>query len=91
MYQADKLALGAIGFSFVMTSFFMNEISFFNLVEKSIHQEPMAMHRLSLQQRRSTSESIFEPIIFSSCTQNFLRTDPTEPSKLQVALQNLRP
>jgi hypothetical protein len=32
MYQVNKLALGAIGFSFVMTPFFMNEISFFNLV-----------------------------------------------------------
>jgi hypothetical protein len=32
MYQTDKSALGAIGFSFLMTPFFMNEISFFNLV-----------------------------------------------------------
>jgi hypothetical protein len=57
MYQADKLALGAIGFSFVMTPFFMNEISFFfNLVKKPIHQEPMAIHRLSLQQYRSAFE-----------------------------------
>jgi hypothetical protein len=32
MYQADKSALGAIDFSFVMIHFFMNEISFFNLV-----------------------------------------------------------
>jgi hypothetical protein len=32
MYQADKLALGAIGFSFVMTPFFTNEIYFLNLV-----------------------------------------------------------
>jgi hypothetical protein len=82
MYQADKSALGVIGFSFVMTPFFMNEISFFNLVQKLIHQELMATHWLSLQQHRSTSESIFEPIPFSSCTQNFLRIDPTEPSKL---------
>jgi hypothetical protein len=29
MYQADKSALGAFDFSFVMTPFFMNEISFF--------------------------------------------------------------
>jgi hypothetical protein len=32
MYQADKSALGAIGFSFVMTPFFMKEIPFFNPV-----------------------------------------------------------
>jgi hypothetical protein len=33
MYEADKSALGAIDFFFVMTPFFfMNEISFFNLV-----------------------------------------------------------
>jgi hypothetical protein len=32
MYQADKSVLWAIDFSFVMTPFFMNEISFFNLV-----------------------------------------------------------
>jgi hypothetical protein len=32
MSQADKSALGAISFSFVMIPFFMNEICFFNLV-----------------------------------------------------------
>jgi hypothetical protein len=36
MYQADKSALGAIGFSFVMTPFFMNEISFLILFKNGL-------------------------------------------------------
>jgi hypothetical protein len=90
MYQVDKSTLGVIGFSFVMTPFFMNEISFLILFKTDSPGADVNASALSLQQRRSASESIFEPILFSSCTQNFLRTNPMEPSKLQVALQNLR-
>jgi hypothetical protein len=66
MYQADRLALGAIDSSFVMTSF-MKKIPFNQLfVEKPIHQEPMATLRFFPQQCRSESESIFEPILPSA-------------------------
>jgi hypothetical protein len=69
MYQADRLALGEIGPSHVMTpsSFLCMKFPFNQLfVEKPIYQELMATHRLFLQQCGSNSESIFEPILPSA-------------------------